>query len=141
MPHVHFQPYTRDESVKALSLDPPLIFLRPVDASYDYGDEEHMEDRRWLWQRYCEVVWDSVGKGAARDLVTFRSVCYKLWRPFVQPIVDGQIGTRDFSRLVVSKRALFQNEEILSGIQLDGPKIQANGGVSCKNPVRPVGWS
>jgi origin recognition complex subunit 5 len=96
-----------------------------------------MDDRRWLWHRYCEVVWDSVGKGAARDLVTFRSVCYKLWWSFVQPIVDGQIGTRDFSRLVVSKRSLFQNEEILSGIQLDGPKIQANGGgVSGKNSVQ-----
>jgi origin recognition complex subunit 5 len=128
VPHVHFQPYTRDESVRALSLDPPPIFLRPVDASYDYGDEEHMEDRRWLWQRYCEVVWDSIGKGAARDLVTFRSVCYKLWRPFVQPIVDDQIGTRDFSRLVVSKRTLFQNEDILSGVQLDGPKIQTSSG-------------
>lgn len=126
VPHVHFPQYTRGESVKALALDPPLIFLKLVDESYDYGDEEHMEDRRWLWQRYCEVVWDSVGKGAARDLVTFRSVCYKLWRPFVQPIVDGQIGTRDFSRLVVTKRSLFQNEDILSGVQLEAPKIQTS---------------
>jgi hypothetical protein len=100
-----------------------------------------MEDRRWLWQRYCEIVWEAAGKGAARDLVAFRSICYKLWRPFVQPIVEGQFGTRDFSRLVVSKRSLFQNEDILSGIQLDAPKAQNNNDTGVRGmKLDQLGW-
>jgi origin recognition complex subunit 5 len=58
-------------------------------------------------------VWDALAKGAARDILSFRSVAEKLWRPFVAPIVDGMFGTRDFSRLMVAKRALFQSEDVL----------------------------
>jgi origin recognition complex subunit 5 len=96
-------------------MSPQQIFLGPVDPSYDYGDEEAAEDSVLLWGRYCTVVWDSLAKGAARDLESFRAVCHKLWRPFVQPVVDGTYGTRDFSRLIVSRRAIFQNEEVLTG--------------------------
>jgi hypothetical protein len=31
---------------------------------------------------------ESLGKGAARDLNSFRAVCHKLWRSFVQPIAS-----------------------------------------------------
>jgi origin recognition complex subunit 5 len=37
----------------------------------------------------------------------------KLWRPFVAPVVAGQFGTRDFSRLLVHQRRLFQEEGVL----------------------------
>jgi origin recognition complex subunit 5 len=69
----------------------------------------------YLWPKYCSAVWDAIGKAAARDLRSFRNVCDRLWRPFVQPIIDGQFGTRDFSKLLVSRKALFQSEEALSG--------------------------
>jgi origin recognition complex subunit 5 len=35
----------------------------------------------------------------------------KLWRPFVEPVVSGQFGTRDFSRLIINRRHLFQLED------------------------------
>lgn len=35
----------------------------------------------------------------------------KLWRPFVEPVVSGQFGTRDFSRLIINRRHLFQIED------------------------------
>jgi origin recognition complex subunit 5 len=34
-----------------------------------------------------------------------------MWRPFVEPIVKGTFGTRDFSRLMVNRRHLFQIED------------------------------
>jgi len=92
---------------------PPPIFLTPIDPEIDYTDEEHEEDSAWVWSRFCAAVWDSLGKGAARDLNSFRAVCYKLWRPFVQPIVDGTFGTRDFPKLLVNRRPLLRAEEAL----------------------------
>jgi origin recognition complex subunit 5 len=115
IPHLHFPPYSRDESIKILSLDPPVIFIKAVDESYDYGEEEALEDRRYLWPKYCRAVWDAVAHSAARDLASFRTLCYKLWRPFVQPICDGQFGTQDFNKLLVNRRPIFQREEALSG--------------------------
>jgi origin recognition complex subunit 5 len=35
----------------------------------------------------------------------------KLWRSFVEPVVSGQFGTRDFSRLMINRRHLFQIED------------------------------
>jgi origin recognition complex subunit 5 len=35
----------------------------------------------------------------------------RLWRPFVEPVQLGQFGTRDFSRLMVNRRHLFQLED------------------------------
>ena len=35
----------------------------------------------------------------------------RLWRAFVAPVVSGEFGTRDFSRLMVNRRHLFQGEE------------------------------
>lgn len=95
---------------------PPPIFLTPINPEIDYTDEEHEEDSAWVWSRFCAAVWDCFGKGAARDLESFRAACHKLWRPFVQPIVDGTFGTRDFPKLLVNRRPLLRGEEAL----LDG---------------------
>ncbi|KAF2671896.1 origin recognition complex subunit Orc5 [Microthyrium microscopicum] len=115
-PHIQFPTYSKEDMITILSLDPQDIFLERVDEErYDYGEEEASEDKAWLWPRYCAVVWDSIGKGAARDLRTFTLICYNLWRPFVQPIVDGTHGTRDFSKLLVSRRSIFQGDEALTG--------------------------
>jgi origin recognition complex subunit 5 len=122
-PHIHFPPYNKDESIQILSLDPPKIFPKPVDESYDYGDEEEDEDIAWLWPRYCSAVWDTVGRAASRDLASFKSLCHKLWKPFVQPILDGQFGTRDFSKLLVARKGIFQNEDLLSGSNLTAQQI------------------
>jgi hypothetical protein len=52
-------------------------------------------------------------------------VCEKLWRPFTAPIVDGTFGTRDFARLMVSRRTLFQSEDVL----ISGVIAKEQGGV------------
>ncbi|KAF1982164.1 hypothetical protein K402DRAFT_340860 [Aulographum hederae CBS 113979] len=112
-PHLHFPPYSRDQSISILSTSPLPIFLEPIAEDIDYTEEEAEEDSAWLWTRYCAAIWDSIAKGAARDLVSFRGVCEKLWRPFVQPIIDGKFGTRDFSRLLIANRTLLQGEDAL----------------------------
>lgn len=113
VPHIFFPPYTRDGSITIVSQNSPDIFLEPPQAELDYDDETHAEDKAWLWPRFCAAVWDSLAQNAARDLVAFRELCHKLWRPFVAPIIKGDFGTRDFSRLVVAQRRLFQDESVL----------------------------
>lgn len=71
-------------------------------------------DSAWLWPRFCEIVWDTLAKGAANDIVSFRSLCERLWRPFVAPVVDGTCGARNLSRLLVLKRDIFKDESVLS---------------------------
>lgn len=77
----------------------------------DYTPDLAAEDDEWLWNRFLSAVWESLSKHTGRDLVSFRNTSTRLWRQFVQPIVDGQFGTRDFSRLMVNRRHLFQIED------------------------------
>ncbi|KAK5122763.1 hypothetical protein LTR85_003678 [Meristemomyces frigidus] len=113
VPHLHFPPYTRNQSIHIISRNPADIFLAPPPEELDYDEQVHEEDKAWLWPRFCAAVWDSLAQNAARDLVAFREVCHKLWRPFVAPIIKGDFGTRDFSRLLVAQRRLFQDESVL----------------------------
>lgn len=113
VPHLYFPPYNRDQALAILSTTPPNIFPRTPSPSLDYSPELEAADNAWLWSRFCAAVWDSLAKGSARDIVSFRSVAERIWRPFVQPIVDGAFGTRDFSRLLVAQRKLFQDEGYL----------------------------
>jgi hypothetical protein len=48
----------------------------------------------------------------------------------VQPIVDGTFGTRDFTKLLVSRRSIFQREEFLTGNNALAPKqdLTSTGG-------------
>ncbi|KAF2840433.1 hypothetical protein M501DRAFT_931393 [Patellaria atrata CBS 101060] len=113
VPHIHFTPYTRDQTIQILAKSPPEIFLVPPSPSMEYTDDLAAEDNHWVWVRFLAAVWDSSGKGAARDLASFKAVAENLWDPFIQPVRDGTFGTRDFSRLIVSRRALLQSEDAL----------------------------
>ncbi|KAK4580474.1 hypothetical protein LTR86_000677 [Recurvomyces mirabilis] len=113
VPNISFPSYTRAQSLQILAQEPLSIFLEPPPDDLDYDDETHEEDKKWLWPRFCDAVWASLARNAARDLLSFREVCHKLWRPFVAPIIKGDFGTRDFSRLLVLQRRLFQDESVL----------------------------
>jgi origin recognition complex subunit 5 len=113
VPHIHFPAYNRNQSIHIVSQHPLDIFLEQPPEQLDYDDEVHKEDKAWLWPRYCAAIWDSLAQNAARDLVSFKEVCHKLWRPFVAPILTGEFGTRDFPRLLVNRRTLFQDEGAL----------------------------
>ncbi|KAF2865619.1 origin recognition complex subunit 5 C-terminus-domain-containing protein [Massariosphaeria phaeospora] len=112
-PHLHFLPYSRADLLEILGQKPPPIFLTPPSAEQysDYTPELAAEDDAWLWNRFLGAVWDSLSKHTGRDLISFRNTATRLWRPFVEPVISGQFGTRDFSRLMVNRRHLFQLED------------------------------
>ncbi|EAT86614.2 hypothetical protein SNOG_05550 [Parastagonospora nodorum SN15] len=96
-----------------LNNTPPKIFATPPSEEQfpDYTPDLAAEDDAWLWSRFISAVYDSLSKHTGRDLLSFRRTCMKLWRPFVEPVVTGQFGTRDFSRLIINRKHLFQVED------------------------------
>ena len=130
VPHIHFPSYTRAETLSIVSRAP--LSLQHVSVPSLSDDEGHHstndEDSTWLWTHFTAAVWDSLGQSYARDLVSFRSICTKLWPPFVQPILDGHYGAREFSKLMVKNRGLFQSEAALIGSIV--PQPTATGDVA-----------
>lgn len=115
VPHVHFPAYTKAEALTILSGDPLPIF--PPSSSHPSPTisevELEAEDNHWLWTRFTSIVYDSLCRSTARTIPVFRSTCHKLWPAFTAPVVQGLYGTRDFSKLMIAKRALFQSEDVL----------------------------
>lgn len=118
VPHVYFPPYTRSESLEIVSSSPLPIIDPPLSDEDSSSTPIHEsaiseDDSIWLWTRFCGAVWDSLGQAAARDLVSFQAVCSRLWKPFVHPVIQRDYGPREFSKLMVKNRALFQSEDPL----------------------------
>ncbi|KAF2818526.1 origin recognition complex subunit Orc5 [Ophiobolus disseminans] len=132
-PTLSFPPYTRPQLLAILTHNPPKTFLTAPSAedSPDYTPDLAAEDDAWLWSRFISAVFDSLSKHTGRDLLSFRSCCMKLWRPFVEPVMSGQFGTRDFSRLIINRRHLFQLEDSV----LD--RIINTGETPTTNPLEP----
>lgn len=103
IPHVYFPPYNQAQSVDILAKHLPPMPDCAVAAS----------DLTWLWRQYLVVVWQSIAKGVARDLLSFKRVAVSLWLPFLQPVIDGTVKPRDISRLVVAQTRLLQDESHL----------------------------
>lgn len=107
VPHIHFPPYTRAESVQiVISSSSPL-------SLFDGNNNISKSESDWLWTTFCGIVWDSMGKAVARNLLAFRDVCHRLWKPFVQPIVQGDYAPRELHKLMIKNRALFQGDRML----------------------------
>lgn len=117
IPHLHFPPYTKVEILSIACLKPLPLHPSAREGSAaetspppcTYSDE----DCEWLWSKFVATIWDSLGQNAARDVVSFRTVCERLWRPFVQPVLDGHYGAREFSKLMIRNKALLQGESAL----------------------------
>ena len=107
LPHIHFPAYTRDEAISILAISP--LPITPQDSTTQVS----AEDTHWLWTRFIAAVWDSLAHVAARDIPSFRSLCAKLWPTFVQPVAEGKYKPREFSRLMIANRALFQKDDAL----------------------------
>ncbi|KAF2627071.1 hypothetical protein BU25DRAFT_368730, partial [Macroventuria anomochaeta] len=126
IPYIAFPPYTRPQLLTILGKNPPKVFLTPPSAEKypDGTPDPAAEDDAWLWNRFLGAVYDSISKHTGRDLLSFRSTALRLWREFVAPIVKCEFGTRDFSRLMVNRRHLFQGEEaVLDRIVTPKPAV------------------
>jgi origin recognition complex subunit 5 len=99
VPHIHFPSYTNHELIQILSLTDPTPQLP--------------SRTKEVWVRFCSAVYDSLTKHSGRDILSFRTVCTRLWPAFIQPIQDGTYTSSQFSRVLVANRSLFQNENVL----------------------------
>lgn len=100
--HVQFPNYTRTDLVQILSATPPRAL--PNATSAETAD---------LWSRFCGAVHDALTKSAARTLPAIRSACNSLWPRFTVPIREGNLGPKDFSKLLIAARVHFQDESLL----------------------------
>ena len=134
LPHIHFTPYDRASALKILSMAPMNIY---TSAQVEKMDEQQQlaadEDDAWLWGKYVGVIWDSLGKTAARDIVSLKNLCKKLWVPFVSHIRDGTYGPRDFAKLVVRTREIFRDESVLiDNLTISYPSSESKEGNEMK---------
>ncbi|KAI4706410.1 hypothetical protein J4E89_008825 [Alternaria sp. Ai002NY15] len=137
---LHFPSYARSELLTILGANPPKIFLEPpsLEQFPDYTPDLAAEDDQWLWGRFIQAVYDSLAKHTGRDLISFKSCAMRLWRPFVEPVVSGQFGTRDFSRLMVNRRHLFQLEDsVLDRIISDAAEPVKEAAPASVTPATP----
>ncbi|KAF8861528.1 hypothetical protein BDZ45DRAFT_713284 [Acephala macrosclerotiorum] len=110
VPHIEFPVYTKPELIQIVSLTDPSPPL-------PQGTKETKE----VWTRYCSAIWDSLSKHSGRDILSFRSVCLRLWPRFIRPILDGSLNPSPFSRLLVANRSLFQNDSVLVPALVSNP--------------------
>jgi origin recognition complex subunit 5 len=113
VPHIHFPAYTKPEALQIISLYPPPAQSRNTILAEPEEVLKLQKEMKDIWTRFCSAVWDTLSKHAGRDIVSFRSGCNRLWPSFIAPLNDGLFTTKDFSRLLVSRRSLFQDERVL----------------------------
>ncbi|KAF3765954.1 hypothetical protein M406DRAFT_329799 [Cryphonectria parasitica EP155] len=100
--HVHFPNYDKAEFVKILSTTPPPALANATAA-----------ETTELWKRFCGAVHDALTRSAARTLPALQLACNSLWRRFTAPIREGNLGPKDFSKLLIAARRHFQDESLL----------------------------
>ncbi|PWW72668.1 hypothetical protein C7212DRAFT_348054 [Tuber magnatum] len=105
-PHIHFAPYTKEESIKILS---KYVRRIPSQDIEEYTEADAKEEL-YVWQKFCGTVWDSLAKGTARGVVQFRAIVDEMWEPFVKPIAEGKYGTRNYSSLYLLHKDMFRRE-------------------------------
>ncbi|KAI4128452.1 MAG: hypothetical protein LQ338_002725 [Usnochroma carphineum] len=111
IPHIHFPPYTRAELISLVSSSPILPLQHPLNTPTKGISPADVE---YLWPRFITAVHDSLAQPAASNsLPLFRTLCSRLWHPFIAPVLNGQYAPREFSKLMVRNRYLFQSEDAL----------------------------
>ncbi|KAL8924519.1 MAG: hypothetical protein Q9208_003994 [Pyrenodesmia sp. 3 TL-2023] len=117
IPHIHFPPYTRAELISLVSASPlplqPPPSETPPPASANPPSSLSQADLDFLWPRFATAVHDSLAQPASNSLPALRTLCSRLWHPFIAPILAHQYTPREFSKLMVRNRYLFQSEDAL----------------------------
>lgn len=121
--HVHFPNYTKTDFVKILSATPP----RPLPNTTAAETTD-------LWARFCGSVHDALTKSAARTLPAFRGACDSLWPRFTVPVREGNLGPKDFTKMLIAARVHFQDESLLDPGVIGRPPHQH---APSKLPVQP----
>ncbi|KAL8709841.1 MAG: hypothetical protein Q9220_005457 [cf. Caloplaca sp. 1 TL-2023] len=118
IPHIHFPAYTRSELLSLIASSP--LPLQSSSLTF------HPADFDYLWPRFATAVHDSLSRPASRTLPGLRTLCARLWPLFIAPILEGQYTPREFSKLMIRNRHLFQSETALKeSIIVPQPSIPA----------------
>lgn len=127
VPHIHFPSYTKAELQQILSQSLPTPQLP--------GGVDETKD---VWYRFCGITWDSLSKHSYADLISMRSLCLRLWPKFVLPILDGTHSAKEFSKVMVVSKYLFQDETALVPNIIFQPKA-TNGTLAPQ--AKPLGMA
>lgn len=102
LPHIHFPPYTRSELISLVSATPlPLPATDPTSLST-------------LWTRFATLTHDTLLRPASTPtLPALLTLCARLWPAFTAPIRSGHHTAREFPKLLLRNRPLFQSEDAL----------------------------
>lgn len=123
--YVHFTNYTKADFVKILSAATPTTL--PNATAAETAD---------LWARFGGAVHDALVKSAARSLPALRLACDSLWRRFTAPIREGNLGPKDFSKLLIAARVHFQDESLLDPSITRRDEIQGHASAKTSKPIQ-----
>ncbi|KAI4105881.1 MAG: hypothetical protein LQ339_003199 [Xanthoria mediterranea] len=113
IPQIHFPPYTRAELFALIALSPLPLTPPPSASPPPNLPTFTQEDLDYLWPRFTTAVHDSLAQPASNTLPSLRTLCARLWPPFIAPILANHYTPREFSKLIVRNRHLFQSEDSL----------------------------
>ncbi|KAL8685867.1 MAG: hypothetical protein Q9224_005638, partial [Gallowayella concinna] len=113
IPHIHFPSYTRAELLTLISSSPLPLTPPPGTSSPTNLPTFTSADLDYLWPRFAAAVYDSLAQSASNSLPSLRTLCTRLWTPFISPIFLNHYSPREFSKLMVRNRHLFQSEDAL----------------------------
>ncbi|KAL8682382.1 MAG: hypothetical protein Q9186_001572 [Xanthomendoza sp. 1 TL-2023] len=113
IPHIHFPSYTRAELLTLISSSPLPLTPPPGTSSPTNLPTFTSADLDYLWPRFAAAVYDSLAQSASNSLPSLRTLCTRLWTPFISPILLNHYSPREFSKLMVRNRHLFQSEDAL----------------------------
>ena len=111
-PHLYFPIYTKEQILHIVDIRYPLTLKDPSGPS-PVQPQDRASDDHFVFTRFLSALWDSLGSSTAATLPAFLRLVRALYPTFVSPIASGQVGPRDFTRLLVRQRGLFQSEAIL----------------------------
>ncbi|KAI4100687.1 MAG: hypothetical protein L6R37_005306 [Teloschistes peruensis] len=106
--HINFPSYTRADLLALVSAS-PLPLDPPTDSTLTFTSS----DLSYLYPRFATAVHDSLAQPTRNSLPAFRTLCARIWPSFIAPVLAGHYGPREFSKLMVCNRHLFQSEDAL----------------------------
>ncbi|EMR67256.1 putative origin recognition complex subunit orc5 protein [Eutypa lata UCREL1] len=122
VPTLHFAPYTKAQYLEIATYlvlksssstttsssnnaTPPPSLSLPNTTPQETAD---------LWARFAAAVHDALIRTAGpRTLPALLNACRALWPRFTAPVAAGTHRAREFGRLLVAARVLFQDESVL----------------------------
>ncbi|KAL8735729.1 MAG: hypothetical protein Q9181_002712 [Wetmoreana brouardii] len=137
IPHIHFPSYTRAELISLVSSSPVPLEQPPGTSPPPTNRPSFTpSDLEYLWPRFVTAVHDALAQPAQNSLPSLRTLCARLWPPFIAPILSNQYTPREFSKLMVRNRHLFQSEDFLKESIITASKPQPSSAANTDLSMR-----